>query len=68
MPIHYGSKELNWVTVSSPLTTQVPQASGAGYGFRIDGEDRIAVTYFGEGSSSEGDFHSALNFAATLKA
>lgn len=34
MPVHYGSKELNNVTVSSPLTTQVPQASGTGYAFR----------------------------------
>lgn len=67
MPIHYGSKDINIVTVSSPLCTQVPQASGAGYQYRIRGEDRIACTYFGEGSASEGDFHSALNFAATLR-
>lgn len=67
MPVHYGSKDLNIVTVSSPLCTQVPQASGAGYQYRIKGEDRIAVTYFGEGAASEGDFHSALNFAATLR-
>jgi len=67
MPIHYGSKELNIVTVSSPLCTQLPQASGCGYTYRINKEDRIAVTYFGEGSASEGDFHPALNFAATLK-
>jgi len=67
MPIHYGTKDLNIVTVSSPLCTQVPQASGAGYAYRVRGEDRIAVTYFGEGSASEGDFHSALNFAATLR-
>jgi len=45
----------------------VPQASGAGYKYRIEGQDKIAVTYFGEGSASEGDFHSALNFAATLR-
>ena len=68
MPIHYGSRELNISTVSSPLCTQVPQASGAGYNFRVRGDDRIAVTYFGEGAASEGDFHSALNFAATLRA
>jgi 2-oxoisovalerate dehydrogenase E1 component alpha subunit len=67
MPVHYGSSKLNWVTVSSPLTTQVPQASGAGYGFKLQGADRIAVTFFGEGAASEGDFHAALNFAATLK-
>ncbi len=36
MPVHFGSKDLNIVTVSSPLTTQVPQASGAGYNFRVN--------------------------------
>jgi 2-oxoisovalerate dehydrogenase E1 component alpha subunit len=67
MPVHYGSKKLNYQTVSSPLCTQVPQASGAGYHFRIKGMNKIAATYFGEGAASEGDFHSALNFASTLK-
>jgi len=67
MPVHYGKKELNYVTVSSPLATQLPQASGAGYQYRITGQDRIAVTYFGEGAASEGDFHAAMNFAATLR-
>jgi 2-oxoisovalerate dehydrogenase E1 component alpha subunit len=66
MPVHYGKKSLNYVTVSSPLATQIPQASGAGYSFRVRGEDRVAMTYFGDGAASEGDFHSAMNFAATL--
>lgn len=68
MPVHFGSRDLNIVTVSSPLATQIPQASGAGYKYRINNEDKIAVTYFGDGAASEGDFHSALNFAATLRA
>jgi len=67
MPVHYGSKDMNIVTVSSPLATQLPQASGAGYKFRLDGDDRLAVTFFGDGSASEGDFHAAMNFAATLR-
>lgn len=67
MPIHYGSRELNISTVSSTLATQIPNASGAGYNYRIRGDPRIAMTYFGEGAASEGDFHSALNFAATLR-
>ena len=67
MPIHYGCRDMNIVTVSSPLCTQVPQASGAGYNFRINNQDRIAVTYFGEGAASMGDFHGALNFASTLR-
>ncbi|RHY00825.1 hypothetical protein DYB36_000923 [Aphanomyces astaci] len=65
MPVHYGSKELNYQTVSSPLATQLPQAAGAAYGFKVAKEDRIAICYFGEGAASEGDFHAALNFAAT---
>lgn len=67
MPIHYGSKKFNYQTVSSPLATQIPQASGAGYLFRVNKQNRVCITYFGEGAASEGDFHSALNFAATLK-
>jgi 2-oxoisovalerate dehydrogenase E1 component alpha subunit len=67
MPVHYGSQDLNICTVSSPLCTQLPQASGAGYKYRINGENKIAVTYFGEGAASEGDFHPALNFASTLR-
>ena len=67
MPVHYGSKELNYVTISSPLATQIPQASGTGYVYRINNENRIALTFFGDGAASEGDFHSAMNFAATLK-
>ena len=68
MPIHYGSKDINICTVSSPLCTQVPQASGAGYRYRITNQDKIAMTYFGEGAASEGDFSPALNFASTLRA
>eukprot|EP01015_Nassula_variabilis_P008310 TRINITY_DN1657_c0_g1_i3.p1 TRINITY_DN1657_c0_g1~~TRINITY_DN1657_c0_g1_i3.p1 ORF type:complete len:446 (+),score=79.74 TRINITY_DN1657_c0_g1_i3:3-1340(+) len=66
MPVHYTSSKLNFVCVSSPLTTQVPQASGAGYSFKLKQQDRVAVTFFGEGASSEGDFHTGMNFAMTL--
>lgn len=48
--------------------TQIPQAVGAGYAFRVASEPRVAVTFFGEGAASEGDCAVALNFAATLKA
>jgi 2-oxoisovalerate dehydrogenase E1 component alpha subunit len=67
MPVHYGSRKLNYQTVSSPLCTQVPQASGAGYHYRVSNQNKIAVTYFGDGAASEGDFHPALNFASVLK-
>lgn len=67
MPVHYGSSKLNFVTISSPLATQIPQAVGAAYAFkRIPKNDRCVITYFGEGAASEGDAHAAFNFAATL--
>ncbi|KAI0515009.1 dehydrogenase E1 component [Xylaria bambusicola] len=71
MPVHYGSKELNIHTVSSPLATQIPQAAGAAYGLKMQRINdpslppRIVAVYFGEGAASEGDFHAALNIAAT---
>eukprot|EP01090_Pellita_catalonica_P019945 TRINITY_DN6930_c0_g1_i1.p1 TRINITY_DN6930_c0_g1~~TRINITY_DN6930_c0_g1_i1.p1 ORF type:complete len:432 (+),score=73.51 TRINITY_DN6930_c0_g1_i1:94-1389(+) len=67
MPVHYGSRELNYHTISSPLGTQIPQAAGAGYKLKLDKSGRCTVCYFGDGAASEGDFHPALNFAATLK-
>lgn len=71
MPVHYGSKELNIHTVSSPLATQIPQASGAAYALKMQRINdpslppRVVVVYFGDGAASEGDFHAALNMAAT---
>ncbi|AQS35982.1 pyruvate/2-oxoglutarate dehydrogenase complex, dehydrogenase component alpha subunit [Shewanella psychrophila] len=67
MPIHYGSAELNYQTVSSPLATQIPQATGVGYSFKMQGKRNIAICYFGEGAASEGDFHAGLNMAAVVK-
>jgi len=70
MPVHYGSKELNFQTISSPLATQLPQAVGAAYALKLDknAKPAISMCYFGEGAASEGDFHAALNFSATLEA
>lgn len=76
MPVHYGTAALHFQTISSPLATQIPQAVGAAYGLKLEDRAegrgpegrRCAVCYFGEGAASEGDFHAALNFAATLEA
>ncbi|KAA6413316.1 MAG: 2-oxoisovalerate dehydrogenase E1 alpha subunit [Lasallia pustulata] len=71
MPVHYGSSKLNIHTISSPLATQIPQASGAAYALKLQAltnptlPPRIVACYFGEGAASEGDFHAALNIAAT---
>ncbi|KAJ1884215.1 hypothetical protein LPJ66_010716, partial [Kickxella alabastrina] len=66
MPIHYGTKELHFQTISSPLATQIPQAAGAAYAMRREGKKLCAMCYFGEGAASEGDFHAGLNMAATI--
>lgn len=68
MPIHYGSKALNYMTISSPLATQIPQASGYAYGQKLQGLDAVTLCYFGEGAASEGDFHAGLNMAAVHNA
>ena len=73
MPIHYGSRALNYQTISSPLGTQITQAVGVAYKLKMDAvaypeRDRaISIVFFGDGASSSVDFHSACNFAATLK-
>ncbi|MDX3774754.1 thiamine pyrophosphate-dependent dehydrogenase E1 component subunit alpha [Chromatiaceae bacterium AAb-1] len=68
MPVHYGSKDIYYMTISSPLGTQIPQASGYAYAQKLRGLDNITLCYFGEGAASEGDFHAGLNMAAVHKA
>jgi 2-oxoisovalerate dehydrogenase E1 component alpha subunit len=67
MPVHYGSKKLNFQTISSPLGTQIPQAVGSAYALKRQGAKAVAVCFFGDGAASEGDFHAALNMAATTE-
>ncbi|CAB9528205.1 oxoisovalerate dehydrogenase subunit alpha, mitochondrial [Seminavis robusta] len=67
MPVHYGCRALNYQTISSPLGTQIPQAVGAAYHYKLQGKPNVTVCYFGDGAASTTDFHSAFNFAATLK-
>ncbi|XP_002520262.2 2-oxoisovalerate dehydrogenase subunit alpha 1, mitochondrial isoform X1 [Ricinus communis] len=68
MPIHYGSNKHNYFTVSSPIATQLPQAVGVAYSLKMEKKDACVVTYIGDGGTSEGDFHAALNFAAVTEA
>lgn len=67
MPVHYGSRELNFMTISSPLATQIPQAAGYAYGQKLQGKECCTLCYYGEGAASEGDFHAGMNMAAVLK-
>ncbi|KAH9823986.1 thiamine diphosphate-binding protein [Melampsora americana] len=71
MPIHYSFKSFNFFSISSPLATQIPQASGAAYSLKLkkpnpDEPKRCVICYIGEGAASEGDFHAGVNLAAVL--
>jgi 2-oxoisovalerate dehydrogenase E1 component alpha subunit len=65
MPAHYGSRRHNIISTGSPVATQLLHAAGIALAMKLRGEDAICVTAVGEGSTSGGDFHEALNFAAT---
>jgi pyruvate dehydrogenase E1 component alpha subunit len=49
--------------VTIPVATQLPHAVGIAYGIQYRGEDSVVMVYFGDGATSEGDFHEAANFA-----
>jgi len=51
-----------------PIASQLPQAVGIAHAARLQGEDSIALTFVGDGGTSEGVFHEALNFAAVFEA
>jgi 2-oxoisovalerate dehydrogenase E1 component alpha subunit len=68
MPVHHSANWLNVVSISSPVGTQIPQAVGMAMGARIQKKDDVALVYFGEGATSTGQFHVAMNFAGVFKA
>jgi 2-oxoisovalerate dehydrogenase E1 component alpha subunit len=67
MPAHWGSRRLGIITGSSPIATQVPHAAGIAYAIRFRGEDAVVASWFGDGATSEGDWHEGLNFAGIHK-
>ncbi|GIU96857.1 MAG: 2-oxoisovalerate dehydrogenase subunit alpha [Actinomycetota bacterium] len=64
MPSHWGSRRLGIISGSSPIATQIPHAAGIAYAARYRGEDTVVGCWFGDGATSEGDWHEGLNFAA----
>src|SRR5918997_6849435 len=63
MPGHFSARELNIVTASAPIAVQYPQAVGSALAFKMRGEDGVVLASGGEASTSEGDWHEAMNFA-----
>lgn len=64
MPFHYGHKKWRIVSQSSPTGTQYLNAVGTAMGAAKDGKDEVVYVSSGEGSTSEGEFHEAVNWAA----
>jgi 2-oxoisovalerate dehydrogenase E1 component alpha subunit len=68
LPIMYSVKDRSFFSISGNLTTQYPQAVGWAMASAAKGDTRIAATWCGEGSTAEGDFHSACTFASVYRA
>jgi len=64
LPIMYSDKKHGFFSISGNLATQFPQAVGWAMGAAIKGDSRIAMGWVGDGATAEGDFHSAMTFAA----
>jgi TPP-dependent pyruvate/acetoin dehydrogenase alpha subunit len=62
--LHYGRLDLNIYNLPSHIPDNYPVAIGGAFAFKYRGEDRVALAYCGDGSTSRGDFHEAVNIAA----
>ncbi len=67
MPVHYAYRAANFVSWSSCIATQLPHAVGMAYAARLKRHERVALAYLGDGATSEGDFHVAMNFAGVYR-
>jgi pyruvate dehydrogenase E1 component alpha subunit/2-oxoisovalerate dehydrogenase E1 component alpha subunit len=69
MPCHPCDKHVNYVVMSSCVSTQIPHAVGVAMAMKLSGDrGKMAIGYMGDGGTSEADFHTALNFAGVFKA
>jgi pyruvate dehydrogenase E1 component alpha subunit len=66
-PGHELPVELNTLTIPTPIATHLPHAVGLGMASQVlEMDDRAFLSHFGDGATSEGDFHEALNFAGSF--
>ncbi len=57
----------NDFTIAIPIASQIPHAVGAAWGLKLQGKKNASMVYFGDGSTSKGDFHESINFAGVFK-
>lgn len=62
-PAQWNSRALNVVSASGLVATQTLHAAGIAFAAQVRHDPAVAITFFGDGATSEGDFHEALNFA-----
>lgn len=67
MPVFTGARSINVVVGSAPIATKIPHAAGNAYAMKLKKEKAVTICYFGDGATSEGDFHAGLTFAAVKK-
>jgi pyruvate dehydrogenase E1 component alpha subunit len=67
MGAHWGYKDWNIVNLSSPVAAHLPQAVGTAYAAKLKKDKTVCLTSFGDGATSQGEFHSAMNFAGVFK-
>jgi pyruvate dehydrogenase E1 component alpha subunit len=67
MPDHYTSRATHWMSISSPVGTQITQAVGFAWAAKLKRDDLASLVYFGDGATSSNDFHSGMNFAGVFK-
>jgi 2-oxoisovalerate dehydrogenase E1 component alpha subunit len=67
MPVHHTVRQHNFVSISSPVGSQISNAVGAGWAAKLQKKDDVAVAFFGEGATSTPTFHVSANFAAVFK-
>lgn len=63
---NYIPEDANIFTVAVPIATQIPHATGAAWASKLKDEEKTFMCYFGDGATSEGDFHEGLNFAGVF--
>jgi TPP-dependent pyruvate/acetoin dehydrogenase alpha subunit len=68
MPVHYSLREQNFVSISSPIGTHIPQAVGTAMAMKREGLDTVCMTWFGDGGTSSDGFHLGLNFGGVYDA
>jgi pyruvate dehydrogenase E1 component alpha subunit/2-oxoisovalerate dehydrogenase E1 component alpha subunit len=67
MPSHQSARSVHQVSWSSAIGTQLPHAVGAAWAMRLRGARTVALAFLGDGATSTGDFHAAMNFAAVFR-